>query len=617
MKKLLSVLLSLLMVMGIFASVNVSAFAVDETTTVTEGDATNQEGTDSEAQPTYATSITEVTAKVDGVYVAWTCDGEADSYNVYRRAAGEASPTLMATVTTLNYLDKTVKNNVYYKYHIEAVVDSEIKATSEGVLTKYLQAVKITSYRIDTTGTPWVGFRWEPVTGAKNYHVYARRAGEADYKLVDTSFYSNYVDCVTLNNGYTRFAIVAVDGKYKGALDTNGPLIKFYEEPYMHGSEFTEDGVKIKWGLCDDATGYRVYRRAGGEKYYTYLCTTTESSYTDTTVESGKYYRYVVRAVYGTVFGPYDTAGVLVQYVDRVKLEAIANATDGVYVRWTPVTGAKKYAILRREAGGIYRYIATVDASKGNKYKDTSTVPLEYYRYTVEAISGSNQSSGYDTNGLFIKHNPLGTTWNKASILKYYNFHISESRDYGADFTMTMWQNVDSQSASGSNNEFVKEFKDIMAVQYIPANDPLVYNVTDDPECYELFPGSGASSSYVKSATISRRSDCDVITLVMKDQVSPENTGSGIAAVSDNYMDFGGVVDELDSEGLITSGTSKATYKNFTIVATFTKDGKLISATHSCKDVTASMDLNFIQDIGKVKYNVQFDTYLTYSNFKY
>ena len=103
----------------------------------------------------------------------------------------------------------------------------------------------------------------------------------------------------------------------------------------------------------------------------------------------------------------------------------------------------------------------------------------------------------------------------------------------------------------------------------------------------------------------------------MNDQVSPENAYGGITSVSDNYMDMGGVVDELDREGLITSGTSKSTYKNFTIVATFSKDGKLISATHSCKDVKASMNLNFIQSIGKVNYNVQFDTYITYTNFKY
>jgi hypothetical protein len=103
----------------------------------------------------------------------------------------------------------------------------------------------------------------------------------------------------------------------------------------------------------------------------------------------------------------------------------------------------------------------------------------------------------------------------------------------------------------------------------------------------------------------------------MNDQVSPEKTSGGISAVSNNVMDYQGFVNGLYNEGLITSGSTKSTYKNFTIVATFSKDGKLIGATHSCKDVTASMDLNFVQGIGKVKYNAQFDTYITYSDFVY
>lgn len=626
MKKLLSMFLTLLMVVGVFTSVCVPVSATEETTQPpvtenenTEIEPTDPEPTEPEEEYTYATAISKLEAKVNGINVEWTCDGEADSYNVYRRAAGESAAVLLATVTELNYLDTDVKNNVYYKYHIEAVVDSEVKATSEGVLTKYLAAAKNVKVSLNTTGTAWVQVSWEPVTGATGYEIYCRTAGQTKYRKVGSimSGKAKESSYIIIDSGYHRFAVVPICGKYVGALDTNGPLIKYFEKPYIRPHEFVENGVKIKWDSCANATGYRVYRRAGGEKYYTYLCTTTSTDYTDTTAVSGKYYRYVVRGVYGTVFGPYDTAGVFIQYVTKPKLQAIANATNGVYVRWEPVAGAKRYNILRREAGGTYHYIKTVDASKGNRYKDTTAVPLEYYRYTVEAVSALGNESGYDKNGLFIKHNPLGTTWSKDAVLNYYNFHTDESCAAKPQYTMKLWQNVDSQSTTGSNKAFVNEFKQIMASQYVPASDPMVYTVTDYNERGELFPNGWASSQYVKSATIARKDTYDVVTIVMKDEVSPEVNEFGIKAVSDNYFDFAGLVEEFRNEGYIKSGTSKSTYKNFTIVATFTKDGKLISATHSCKNIVASMDLNFINDIGKVKYNVQFDTYLTYSGFKY
>lgn len=627
MKKLLSLILAVIMMSSVFSCVSV--FAVEETTTPVTENTTQSETTEpstdenvneeptTEPEPTYATVISEVTAKVGGVYVKWTCDGEADKYNVYRRAGGEPKPTLIATVTTLDYTDTTVKNAIYYKYHIEAVVDSEIKATSVGVLTKYLEEVKITSCKLDSKYAS-VNLSWERNAGARYYDLYRRSAGETQYTFIKrvAAGYSSMSD-IYVGSGYHRFAIVAVDGNYKGALDTNGPLVKYFEKPSMRSPEKVENGVKINWYSCDKATGYIVYRRAGGEKSYTHLCTTKNTNYIDTTVESGKYYRYVVRAIYGSVFGPYDANGTFFQYVEKVNLEAIANASDGVYVRWTLVPGAKKYNIYRREAGGLYNRIAIVDASNGKRYKDTTAVPLEYYRYSVEAVSSTYFESDYDKNGLFIRHNPLGTTWCKYAVIKYYNFHINKSREAHPDYTMKTWQNVDFQSTTGSNNAFVNEFKNVMASQYIPANKPFVYEVTEYPEDKDFFPGPWADMEEVKSATISRQSNVDVITIVMNDQVSPEETRDGIREVSRNYFDFQGFVDGLDREGLIYSGKATSRYKNFTIVATFSKDGKLIGSTHSCKDVTASLDLNFVEDLGKIKYNAQFDTYLTYSNFVY
>ena len=611
MKKLLSVILAIIMTLSVFSCVSV--YAVEDVTVPETGEATAPE-----TQPTYATAISEVTAKVEGVYVKWSCDGEADKYNVYRRAGGEPKPTLIATVTSLDYTDKTVKNAVYYKYHIEAVVGGETKATSEGVLTQYLTAVEFESYSFNESNQIFT-FSWTPISGAKGYELYCRSAGDTEYRRIGSGAYSPQYTrrSISISSGYHRFAIVAVNGNYRGALNTNGPLIKYFEQVNVMPPELVENGIRIDWTYCYNATGYRVYRRAGGEKYYTYLGTVTDTQYTDTTVECGKYYTYVVRGDYNGVYGPYKN-GSVIQYITEPNLEAIASATNGVIVRWTLIPGARKYNIYRREAGNSYHRIATVDAANGNKYKDTTAVPLEYYRYSVEAVAASGHNNGYDENGLFIRYNPLGTTWHKDAVVNYYNFHIEKSKNARPDYTMKTWQNVDSQSITGSNNAFVKEFREIMASQYIPANDPVVYDVTDYSESYNFFPGSEASSAYIKSATISRRSDSDVITIVMKDQNTPEMIRyDGIAGASGNFFNFNGMVESLYDECLITSGTTKSTYKNFTIVATLTKDGKLIGATHSCKDVTASMDLLFINGIGRVKYTAQFDTYLTYSDFRY
>ena len=604
------------MTLSVFSCVSV--YAVEDVIAPETG-----ETTEPETQPTYATAISEVTAKVEGVYVKWTCDGNADKYNVYRRAGGEAKPTLLATVTSLDYTDKTVKNNVYYKYHIEAVVDDEIKATSEGVLTKYLEAPKNLKVSIGKgTFGKQLEMSWSAVEGVTRYDIYCRAAGQTEYeKIAYEKANQTSTILTTVRSGYVRYAVVAVCGNYIGALDTNGPLTKNFEK--IEVEYFTDylksNGLEFYWYGDMNTTGYRIYRRAGGERYYTYLETVPSEGngnyrYIDTTVQSGKYYKYVVRAVYGTVFGPYDDNGRVVQYIAMPKLIGIANATDGIYVKWEPVAGAKEYVIYRRGAGEGFRPYMSIDASKGNRIKDTGAVPLQYYRYTVAAVSEYNKYTAYDRNGLVIKHNPLGTTWNAASIVKYNNYNTSRTYNDVTEYKLKSWQKLDSQKVTGTNKQFAAEFDKTMREMF---NSPVNIVVNEIPELQDLYPGTVVYDS-VKSAKMTSNGNYYTFTIVLKDQASPENERfSGIRSASQNYVDYTAFVDGLYEEDLVTRGSSSSMYKNFTIVSTFKKDGTLVSVTHSCENVTASMNLDFVSGLGNVKYNAQFDTYLTYSDFKY
>lgn len=649
MKKILCAFMSLILILSVF-SVVVSATeettlpiqeeqttveateptteeTTDEDTTnepTTEEDTTNEPSTEPVEDPdTYETWLS-LKAVVAGVSLTWECDGEADSYNVYRRKAGESQAKLIATVTSKSYVDKTVQNNTYFKYHIEAVVDGEVRGISDAILTRYLAAPKNLKAVIGTgIWGKQVDISWSAVEGATRYDIYCRVAGQTEYqKIANMSYKSTSACLTTVQSGYVRYAVVAVCGNYVGALDTNGPLTKNFEKIEVDFSwgYLRDNGIAFSWYGDTNTTGYRIYRRAGGEKYYTYLETVASKVngshyYVDKTVQSGKYYKYVVRAVYGTVFGPYDDNGQVVQYVAKPKLLGIANATDGVYVKWEPVAGAKEYVIYKRGAGEGFQPYKTVKASEGNRIKDTSPVPLQYYCYTVAAVSQYNEKTEYDKTGLVIKHTPLGTTWNTVSILKYNNFHTNKTYNDVKEYKLESWQKLDSQKVTGDNKQFVSEFDKTMRTMF---NSPVNTVINDSPELQDYYPG-GVSSKSVKSAKMTSNGNYYTITIVLKDQASPENDRfDGIRDTSQNYIDYQGLVDELYDEDLISYGRAISMYKNFTVVSTFSKkDGKLVSVTHSCENVTASMDLTFANGLGKLKYNAQFDTYLRYTNFKY
>ena len=74
--------------------------------------------------------------------------------------------------------------------------------------------------------------------------------------------------------------------------------------------ENTSKGVKITWGKVSGAEKYRVFVKSGSK--WKKLKDTTSTSYTHTSVESGKTYTYTVRCISSTgksYKSGYDTVG--------------------------------------------------------------------------------------------------------------------------------------------------------------------------------------------------------------------------------------------------------------------------------------------------------------------
>ncbi len=158
-------------------------------------------------------------------------------------------------------------------------------------------------------------------------------------------------------------------------------------------------GLAVSWSKVDGAKAYRVYRRGAGEKYWTYLGTVTNNSCIDTKAETGKYWRYTVRAVGETgLYSGYEN-GIYIKRVDTPKMKSIANTTNGIKVTWSSVSNAKEYRVYRRGAGGSWVYLGVTTSTS---YVDTAVKNAhgKYYRYTVRAVDG--YYSNYET-GIYIK----------------------------------------------------------------------------------------------------------------------------------------------------------------------------------------------------------------------
>ena len=169
-------------------------------------------------------------------------------------------------------------------------------------------------------------------------------------------------------------------------------------------TENTLNGILVKWNVIDGAVKYNIYRRNAGETNFTYIGTTTDTTFTDMDVISGRYYCYTVRSFNNAgQYSDYVSANTNTRkYMAVPKLKGISNATNGLYITWNPVAGVTNgYRVYRRGAGSTYwTYLGT---TKNTYFTDTQVKNNsgEYFRYTVIADGGYH--SKFDTTGLYLR----------------------------------------------------------------------------------------------------------------------------------------------------------------------------------------------------------------------
>jgi chitinase len=157
--------------------------------------------------------------------------------------------------------------------------------------------------------------------------------------------------------------------------------------------------VQIDWIAVAGATGYNVYRRAGGGAYnfsapLNGATPLSGASYTDpgAGLTGGTSYSYVVRAVTGGAESA-SSNELAATAIARPPAPAGATATPApaaaVAVSWPAVGAASGYNVYRRTLAGAYNYGAPLNGAtprSGTSYADVTAVDGASYRYVIRAV---------------------------------------------------------------------------------------------------------------------------------------------------------------------------------------------------------------------------------------
>lgn len=417
MKKVLSLVLAMLMVLSVFA---VTSFAA--------------------ATP----EISQIVSTFKGAVITWAPVEDAVAYIVYRdgdvigttvecqftdtdvvdgqtyfyRLASQDKNSELSEMTdvfevvySMPYCDHADKKLVIdYKATVFAPGSSHYHCDTCGydsapsVIKQLVPASPVINYL--SNGINGLKVAWNQVDGATSYLLYRRAGGESEFKLLGELKGTSYEDKAVKSGVYYKYVVRAKNAaglsKYIG-----GKVLRYVATPTNIVPANTEGGIYVKWNAVANATSYRVYRKQAGDAQWTYLKTVTANNYFDRAVEPGVDYIYTVRALAGGIYSNF-LAGSKIRRLEIAELNTVKSAKEGIYVDFEPVEGASGYYVYRKTSGNwtSNSYLGVIKTTKSHTYLDNSAKKGVTYTYTVKAFYSDGKTTSvaaYETKGISCK----------------------------------------------------------------------------------------------------------------------------------------------------------------------------------------------------------------------
>lgn len=352
-----------------------------------------------------APKITFIDNATSQITLRWTKSEGVEYYRVYRRLKGESKWSKLADTEETSYKDKKVKAGVSYEYTVKAFDGYDIWSdyNRDGWGIRFLTVPTLKSAKSVYGG---LQVSWSKVTGASKYVVYRKTTKDGEWEKLKTVKTTSYTDKTAKSNKTYYYAVRAYySGSYSYLSDaSSGISCKYLAAPTVK-AENTSSGIKVSWNEVDGATKYIVYRKAGSEKSWTKVKTTTSTSYTDKNVKNKTTYKYAVKAYNNSsLISGYNSSGLKIVFLSMPKTASATSSKSGITVKWSAVSGVTGYVVYRKTGSGSYAKLATVKGASKVSYLDKTAKKGKTYTYCVKAYYSSYKSASKATSAIKDKY---------------------------------------------------------------------------------------------------------------------------------------------------------------------------------------------------------------------
>jgi uncharacterized repeat protein (TIGR02543 family) len=353
------------------------------------------------AKPVPATpTLTAKPAGYNSIKLAWTSVSGRTGYALYRATSKTGKYSKIKTLTGTSYTNTGLTTGKTYYYKVRAYRKAG-SATAYGSYSSVKSAKPVpatATLTAKSAGYNGVRLTWTSVPGRTGYALYRATSKTGKYTRIKTLTGTSYTN-TGLTTGKTYYFKVRAYRKAGSAITYGSYSSVKSAKPVpsktvsVKAARASSSSIKLTWGAVSGAARYQVYRATSKTGKYSMIATTSNRSYTNKGLKTGKYYYYKVRAYRSVgsakVYGSFSS----VVYakptaVPKVARKAVAKATRFTYVYKSSTTSSSK--LLKLGPGNLMDVLGT----SGSYYKvvaagKTGYVPVSH----VSIVSGKVGSS--------------------------------------------------------------------------------------------------------------------------------------------------------------------------------------------------------------------------------
>jgi len=362
----------------------------------------------------------------------WTPVDGAETYYLYRKAAGETSYKLLAKVKETKYEDKTVSPGAVYRYKVRAVrringKNAKAKLSASCRIKMAVSAMSIG--RCEGKDYRTAELEWTQAESAAGYYVYRSVKETGTYRKIKTIKNADtlqYTDTGIVPGKYFYYKIAAYYRQNDGSV-TAGELSQARKvKTQMDAPVFTavkqtaNPCLGLAWEKAANASGYRIYRSQSADKGFQKIADLSSGAmvgYEDRAVTPGVTYYYRIKALfvnksYKGLSQPSDIISGTLKPSAPGGITVEQNGTDSLTISWQSCPGAQTYRVYRSEKADAESFECVAEQLTDTGYQDEGLNPGSVYYYRISAVGALGEGAlshavSYEVGGVSLNTRTL------------------------------------------------------------------------------------------------------------------------------------------------------------------------------------------------------------------